>query len=235
MIKDIINLECTCVVPFYNEGNRVREVIIALKKVKNISQIICVDDGSESLDTASQIKKEFKDIVLVRLPKNKGKSAAVKAGLDLVKTPLVILIDADLKGLKKSEIEHSINAMKTDKSLGMVILKRIKEPWYIKLTRWDTLVSGERVLYTDDLRQIYKRDFFLKNQIEYAINRYMMVNNKKVRWAPSSAENVYKIYKYGIISGILQDLKIHLEYIKYGGVIFSLRSYFLFCTKSVGY
>jgi len=233
VIKDISNLECTCIVPFYNEGERVIKVIKALKNIENISKIICVDDGSDSLDAHNQIKKEFKDITLVRLPKNKGKSSAVKAGLDLVVSPLTILIDADLKGLKKSEIEYSIDAMVTDKSLRMVILKRIKEPWYIKLTRWDTLVSGERVLYTNDLRQIYKKDTFFKNQIEYAINRFMMINNKKVRWAPSSAENVYKIYKYGFLNGFKQDLKIHVEYIKYAGIVFSLRSYFLFCTRRV--
>lgn len=221
--------KCSCIVPFYNEGKRVLKVIKALQKVPSIEKIICVDDGSDSSEMSDRIRKEFKNVLVNRLPENRGKAGAVKAGLDLVKTRFTILIDADLQGIRTSEIDDAIIAIRKDPSIGMIILKRINEPWYIKVARWDTLISGERILHTSDLQKIFSKDSFDRYQIEYAINKYMMQNKMKVRWLPSSAENIYKIYKYGIVNGLIQDIRIHIEYIRYAGVIFTLKSYISFC------
>lgn len=232
-MQKLSQLQCSCIVPFYNEGARVAPVIKALQAVKSIDKIICVDDGSDSSETADFLKKKFKNILVVRLPKNKGKSEAVKFGLEHVTTPYVILVDADLSGIRPFEIDDAIRAITMNPSLGMIILKRIKEPWYIKATRWDTLVSGERVLHSRDLKKIYAKDTFSGNQIEYAINRFMMENGRPVRWAPSSAENIYKVYKYGFFRGAFQDIVIHCRYILYAGIWFSVKSYLFFCKKKI--
>ena len=37
---------CDCIIPFYNEGSRAVHVVGSVLKVKNLSKIIVVDDGS---------------------------------------------------------------------------------------------------------------------------------------------------------------------------------------------
>ncbi|MBF8249859.1 MAG: glycosyl transferase family protein [Candidatus Levybacteria bacterium] len=220
----------SCIVPYYNDNNHVASVLEILTQVKNIAQIICIDDGSADPSTAEKIKAQFPMIEVIRREKNSGKSEAVKFALSHVTTPYVLLFDADIINVIPSEIEHILNFIYDDPSIDLLILKRV-EPWYIRLFRWDKLLAGERVMRTEDLRKIFLDNPPSGYQLEYATNSYMMRNHKKVYWAAYSGMNVFKSKKIGFFRGVVRDTMIHYDFVKYKGILFAIQSTLFFCRK----
>lgn len=208
----------TCIIPFYNENfYQVNTVVRAVKEIPEISQIVCVDDGSVN-KTAHLLKNEHRDIDLVQLSRNKGKSYAVKAGVEKSRNEIVILVDADLRGISSSEIREALLIMLQEEDIDMNILRRVNSSWLVKMIRADLLLSGERILKKVDLENIFNAS--VKGyQLEIAINRYMKENGKKVCWVPHSAKNTYKIMKKGFLPGLRKEIKMYFSIITYIGCI----------------
>ena len=88
------------VVPAYNEekiiGKNLKKIIRFLSNRKYSWEIIVADDGSK--DRTSDIVKNFKNsnVRLVKLDKNKGKGAALKAGFLAARGEYALFSDADL-------------------------------------------------------------------------------------------------------------------------------------------
>lgn len=205
----------SCIIPFFNERDYIRHVLEVISRTNGISQVICVDDGST--DNASEIvATEFKEIKLIRLPKNYGKSYAVKKGLEEVINEHILLMDADLKDINALEISCAINAITRYNDIDMIILRRLKAPWFIKMYRIDTLLSGERILKANDLHNIFYNPVN-GYQLEIAINLYMSRNNKKVFWSPSSALNTFKIKKLSPFKAIAKEMKMYTSLVQHAG------------------
>jgi glycosyltransferase involved in cell wall biosynthesis len=221
----------SCIVPFYNDNDRIISVLDVLTHVKQIYKIICLDDGSDSNLTAQKIKKQFPAIEVIRHEKNHGKSEAIKSALSYVTTPYVLLFDADIINIIASEIEHILSFIYSDPSIDLLVLRR-PEWWVHKILRTDILGAGERVLRTEDLNQIFSgKNPPTRFQLEYATNYYLMQHHKKVYWVPYSGKNVFKFQKIGFIRGILRDIWISYDFRKYKGFWFDIKSYFLFCRQ----
>ena len=219
---------CSCIVPFYNEGDRVIRVLSELIRVKNIDEIICVDDGSTD-NALKRIKKQYPQAILLKHQQNQGKSEAIATGLKKTKFSNIILIDADLRGLKKEEIITAIEIFIKQRDIDMLLLKRVNSILITKLVRSDVLHTGERLLRKKDLLKVLK----LKPtgfEIEVAINRYMRVNNKNVKWFPISALSTFKVHKRGYIKGLISDLKMSLGMFFYFGLNNYWRQFFYAAT-----
>jgi dolichyl-phosphate beta-glucosyltransferase len=89
-------MRLTIVIPSYNEERRLPKTldIISsyLQKKKLDATLLVVDDGST--DTTATLAK--KKAQVLKLRKNYGKGAAVKAGILAVRTPWMLFCDADL-------------------------------------------------------------------------------------------------------------------------------------------
>lgn len=91
------------VIPVYNEEQALAELIEKLRKVFRttdyLPEIIVVDDGStdRSPEIADQISRKQPNVRLIRLLRNRGKAAALKAGFDSATGDYVATIDADLQ------------------------------------------------------------------------------------------------------------------------------------------
>ncbi len=92
----------TIVIPAYNEEARIdeslRRVAAFLDRSKRSAEVIVVDDGSSD-DTASKVERVAADdprIGLLRLPRNRGKGAAVRTGMLAASGNHVLFSDADL-------------------------------------------------------------------------------------------------------------------------------------------
>jgi|SRR5579885_354206 len=214
MKKHFLANAYTCIVPFYNEGERVLHVLSVLTKVKNLATIICVDDGSKD-DAYRKIQKRYPEVIVIRSEKNQGKASAVYKGLLKTQTEYVLLIDADLQHLKKHEIEHAIRIMKNDKRIDMLILKRETDPWFAKLVRAHITATGERILRTEDLLKAYHSKP-KKYQLEFAIDFYMVEQHKQVYWVHWTAQNTLKTKKIGMLKGITADLAMYFHMTSFG-------------------
>jgi glycosyltransferase involved in cell wall biosynthesis len=77
--------ECACVVPFFNERDRIRHVLDVVTTIPHLTQVICVDDGSTD-GTTALVARRFPQVSLLLLPCNSGKAAAVQAAAAMVRT-----------------------------------------------------------------------------------------------------------------------------------------------------
>lgn len=222
-----------CIVPFYNEGKRVISVVDALSRVQLINKIICVDDGST--DHASEkLKKKFPKIILIRLHKNSGKSAAVFSGLRRVTSDTVLLFDGDLAGVQPEEIESACEHFSV-LSLDMLILKVSGEiRWKLmdEFFRNYIVQSGMRILSISDLREIEKLHP-TGYQLEVAINQYMIDHGKSVAWTQISAINPHKTTKFSWFGGWKRDISMDREIMSYLGPLNRFLQILFFCRKQV--
>ena len=208
-------MKVTCLIPCYNERERIGQVLRIMVGTKYIAQVICVDDGSED-GTADYIQHNWPGVEVVRLPQNVGKTEAIRQGLRQVKYKTLLMMDADLQDLRRYELEAALEAYQKYKLVDMIILRRINSPWFVKWYRSDVLLSGERILKTADLKQVLKQK--LKSyQLEVAINRYMLRHKKVVRWMPWSAMNTYKVDKLGVLDGSRKEFKMYVDIVNYVG------------------
>jgi glycosyltransferase involved in cell wall biosynthesis len=87
----------SCVICAYNEAPRIGTVLAVACAHPLLGEIIVVDDGST--DGTAEIVEGFTSVRLIRCTENRGKSAAMAAGIAAAQGELVMLLDADLKGL----------------------------------------------------------------------------------------------------------------------------------------
>ncbi len=101
--KNQTNIDCSVVVPLYNEANSVNELYERLTKTMSETaqsyELIFVDDGSS--DNTLRILKETarKDskVVVIELRRNFGQTSALAAGFDTAKGRIIISMDGDLQ------------------------------------------------------------------------------------------------------------------------------------------
>ncbi len=218
--------ETSCIVPFYNEGKRVLVVVKTLLKVGNIHEIICVDDGSTD-GVYKRLEKFPSKVRIVRISQNLGKTKAVLNGLKKATGENILLFDADLRKISVNQIKKSLERFEKN-GIDMIILRRMNDPLVNKLIRTDIVISGQRILKTEDLKKILKAKL-RKFQLELAINDFMLENKKRVFWMPLSCQDVYKREKYGLIKGTQRELSMYKDLISFKGVLYYFWNLANFC------
>src|SRR5215468_8927113 len=97
------HIRYSIVVPLYNEEDNVHplymRIVEAMQEFSDGYQIIFIDDGSR--DSTHAVVSEICDadprVVLIRLRKNFGQTAALKAGFDFARGEIIISMDGDLQ------------------------------------------------------------------------------------------------------------------------------------------
>ena len=91
------------VIPLYNEEHSIRtlysRIVEAMEEFDEPYQIIFVDDGSRdrTYNIVSDICEDDRRVVLIRLRKNFGQTAALKAGFDFARGEIIISMYGDLQ------------------------------------------------------------------------------------------------------------------------------------------
>ena len=221
----------TCIIPFFNERDRILKVLDAVVKIKGIDEIICADDGSRD-GTADMVKQHFPHVLIVHNEKNFGKTEAVKVALQQAKGTHILLLDADLQNLQYKGVENAIAAVKEDKKIDMIILRRVKTPFGVKVPFYDVLLCGQRIVKKEDLLKtlsLYRPKGY---ELEFALNQYMLMKHNKVYWIPLSFINTWSTKKMDFIPGIYKIFQMSLGVsIGYIGLHNTIKQLLFFCKK----
>lgn len=89
-------MKLSVIIPVYNEELTISDVILSLIKVKNVSEIIIVNDGSIDR-TETKIKKIKYDKIIYLKKENGGKGSAIRHGLSKATGDYTLIQDADLE------------------------------------------------------------------------------------------------------------------------------------------
>ena len=87
------------IIPCYNEAATIRQILRQIRDVRLDKQIIVVDDHSAD-NSFSLLQAEARDdpgLQIIRHPRNLGKGAAIKTGLQQAQGEIAIIQDADLE------------------------------------------------------------------------------------------------------------------------------------------
>lgn len=89
----------TAVMPVYNEAATIVAVIKEVLSQRPVQELVIVDDCSQdgTWDRLKEISQSDSRIKLVRHEVNQGKGAALRTGIILATSPIVIVQDADLE------------------------------------------------------------------------------------------------------------------------------------------
>lgn len=97
-------MKVSIISPAYNEEENIPYLIeefIKFKEENNLSdwELVIVDDGStdKTYEKAIELSKNRDDIIVLKLPYNKGKTDAIKKGLKHSRGEIIIIFDADLQ------------------------------------------------------------------------------------------------------------------------------------------
>ena len=90
-------MKISVLIPVYNEGTTIEEVLRRVKNVRLEKEIIVVDDGSK--DSTKEFLRNLKDteIRVFFHEKNMGKGATLRTAIKEVRGDIVIFQDADLE------------------------------------------------------------------------------------------------------------------------------------------
>jgi len=89
-------MKLSVIMPVYNEEVTVRKTLSKLIKIREVAEIVIVDDGSKD-KTQKEIKKVVSKKIKVFSKPNGGKGSAIRLGLTKVTGDYVLIQDADLE------------------------------------------------------------------------------------------------------------------------------------------
>jgi glycosyltransferase involved in cell wall biosynthesis len=172
----------SCIVCAYNEGPRLGAVLAAAAAHPLLAELIVVDDGS--LDDTAAVARGFTGVRLISHEANRGKSAAMATGVAAARHELVMLLDADLKGLRAEDIAALADPVLRGSADVSMSLRRNSLAIF-RAVGLD-FVSGERVLARALLRDVMQDAGRLPRfGIEVFMNRRIIADGLAVavaRW-----------------------------------------------------
>lgn len=194
--------------PAYNEEKTISAVLQTIKNVKEVDRIIVVSDAST--DSTVEIAKN-EGVEVVDLQTNLGKGGAVKAGLDITDTDIILLLDADLMGLSSTHVRSLLEpviAGRADMSVGLFGHGRGITDFAQKVAPF---LSGQRALKKnifDGLTEVDMSRF----GVEFSLHHYAEENSLIVEEVVlRDLTHVMKEEKMGLIKGSAARIKMYWE------------------------
>ncbi|MGI6706914.1 MAG: glycosyltransferase family 2 protein [Clostridia bacterium] len=199
------------IVPAYNEERTIGNVISVLKQVKEINQIIVVNDHSK--DATSYIAKQM-GVIVVDLPNNIGKGGALKVGAEYSRGDYLLFIDADLIGLRPYHIKQILEPIlskRAETTVGIFSSGRLSTDLAQKITPF---LSGQRVIKRELFQNIAALDESGYG-VEIAITKHIL--KEKIPMEEVYLDNLthtMKEEKLGLLKGFAARMRMYWEIAK---------------------
>lgn len=196
------------IIPAKNEAESIevlyKELLEVAKQVGKSYEIIFVDDGStdDTFNVMQQVEQKDKDVRVIRLRGNFGKSAALQVGFDQAKGEVVFTLDADLQDnpkeipafLKKIEEGYDLvsgwKKSRHDPSVGKVIPSRIINLLTRKLT-------GIKIHDTNCGFKAYRREVIENLNLYGELYRFIPILAAKQNFRVGEVVVEHRARKYG--------------------------------------
>ncbi|NLG87482.1 MAG: glycosyltransferase family 2 protein [Firmicutes bacterium] len=204
--------QVAAVIPAYNEAGRIGNVLTAVSAVREIGEIIVVSDGSTD-KTADEARKVGDKVRVLELPSNQGKGAALLAGVRATTASILVLLDADLVGLRPAHVESLLRPVLVDGAFMAVAVfaqGRLATDLAQKIAPF---LSGQRAVKRELLESIPELNVS-RFGVEVALTQYvheMDIPVVRVPWY--DVTHVMKEEKLGLAKGFSARLKMYQEII----------------------
>ena len=202
--------EIQIVVPAWNEGPRIAQVLETLCTYPQKKHIRVVDDGSTD-DTAATAR-QF-PVRVLSMGQNYGKGAALQRGLEAGRSsPYWLFLDADLRGLNHHHIDQLLEPLYRSADVGMAVGTLTGSSVQVNLAqRWFGLLNGERALagfFVDQLPDLSWSRF----GVEVFLSRLAAARSIPVeKPILKQLTHVTKEEKYGWPAGLRCRLQMYRE------------------------
>jgi glycosyltransferase involved in cell wall biosynthesis len=227
-------VDCSVVVPLYNEGKVVAELYERLTKTMSEAglcyELVFVDDGSSD-NTLQQIKDivgKDEKVIAVELRRNFGKSAAYAAGFDNTKGRIIVTMDGDLQHLpediprfiEKIEDGYDVVCSWRKRRVDNLVMRRIPS----KVANWlASKISGVDIHDFGGGFKAYKREIIEELNLYGEMQRFTpaIVSQRGAKITEIPVKNIPRPHgtsRYGIsrtfqVAFDLVTLRFLLEYI----------------------
>lgn len=208
-------IKISCIIPVYNEGPRVLDVIKAVQDSGVVDEIIVVDDGSK--DNTASLISPVSGINFISYHPNQGKSHAVKVGFEAAKNDYVMMIDSDLIGLDTP----GLTALAQPIVDGMADVSISLRKNSLGIYKWLGLdfISGERVFKKDLIADLSVLDNLSGFGLESYMNQIIIQKKLRIKvvyW--KNVESPRKSVKVGWLAGMWGDIKMSGQIISLLGI-----------------
>lgn len=131
----------TCLIPAWNEAPRIGAVLRAVANHPLLSEVIVIDDGST--DGTGEVAAAH-GVRVLRTPGNQGKTRALLHGIAEATGSHLVLIDADLTGLRAWDITALIRPVARGHAVAALSLRgNAPKTWQMLGVDY---ITGERVI-----------------------------------------------------------------------------------------
>jgi glycosyltransferase involved in cell wall biosynthesis len=158
-------MKLSVVMPVYNEQATLREAVSRVLAVDLEIELICVDDGSRdgSREILEELRASHAQVRVLLQPRNMGKGAALRRGIQEASGDYILIQDADLEydpsdypGLLRPLIEGKADVVYGSRFLGAAP-HRVLYFWHYVANRMLTLISNALTnMNMTDMETCYK-------------------------------------------------------------------------------
>ena len=156
------------IIPAFNEEETVGEVVRSVYGHPLVGEVLVVDDGSTDR-TAPRAGDAGARVI--RLSENRGKAAALEAGVRQAVYDIFLFLDADISGLTRESIHRLVAPVVSGRHELYVGLRGRKLFFLNRFLHLVPILGGERVL-TRALWEKIPHDYKKGFQIEIALNYF---------------------------------------------------------------
>jgi len=224
MSGTVASLRFSLVVLFYNEEENVPRMLGEIAEVllpHGPIEVLAVDDGStdRSLERLREWKRQHGAswLRIVELARNSGQSAAVMAGVELARAPLVATLDGDMQNDPR-DLLRMLSRLESDAVDAVFGVRRKRQDnWRRRVSsrigngvrNW---LTGDRVTDAACGIKLIRREYFLRSPRFVGMHRFMAT---LVRYLGGRAEEMdvnhrpraAGVAKYGIGNRIWKGLR----------------------------
>jgi len=202
-------MNVSAIVPAFDEAGRIGAVLKALCAAASVSEVVVVDDGSA--DRTAEEAGEH-PIRLVCLAENRGKAAALDAGVRAAKGEVLLFLDADLTGLKPEHVDGLVQAYlngDADVVIGVFREGRMGTDFSQRIVPF---LSGQRVLHRR-LWEVAQRSVDdLDFGVEVALTKLALREGwRQKRIVMDGVSHVRKEEKRGLYMGMLDRMRMYAD------------------------